>query len=351
MKAMSHDFIDRHADEPATPAHLRSLARAGDASAVRLRAASVEDLFRPEHARIDDRRRAALRTLIRTIVGSIGGELVEGAAARLASQGAGSAAMLDAVEARRVLPLVETLLAADAETAADLIERVTLDLIGDALPEGLVEEGVGRPAALSNDALMAAESRRRAPPDQPPYTLDLAAEGQARFVWWTAAAIAQVAAADDAVLSEALVHAARAILAAHDEGERLEAIARRIALRTDLHGEALGAAIDLCLKERRIVLLVALLAQAAGVDYAEMRMIVVTPDDDRLWLVLRMIDLPDACLARLGYALSEADPRRDSDRFADRFAEIRAIDADAARAALAPLRLPAPMRAAIEALA
>ena len=66
----------------------------------------------------------------------------------------------------------------------------------------------------------------------------------------------------------------------------------------------------------------------------------VEPADPRLWLLLRSLDLPRESIARVGYSLSEADRRRDLERFADQLDIVMALTAVAATKATAALRLP-----------
>lgn len=345
MIEMSHDPADPYPGEPQDAASLLALVHAGELLSARVREDGVRDLFLIDTARLDDQRRAILRTLIRAIVGVIGGDLHDLARATLIERGErDAAAILDRVDARHVLPAVEAQLKAETAVATELIDRVTLDTIGAMLPPGLIETPPPAPGPLATDKLRQAESRRLSLPDQPPYAIDLSAETQERFVWWLAAAIASSLDMPSPSIAVALAHAAGDLLARYDEGDRLEAVAGWAALRAALGKDALAGAIDHCLAERRIVVLTALLAQAAGITYEDARAMIVVPGDDRLWLVLRAIDLPDAQLARLGYALGEADRRRDTEQFAERFDAIRAIDPADARAAIAGLRLPAAMR-------
>ena len=62
------------------------------------------------------------------------------------------------------------------------------------------------------------------------------------------------------------------------------------------------------------------------------------------------LDLTRDIVAKVGYALCEADPRRDLENFADTLDAIAAIDAGEARTALAPMKLHPDYRAAVLAL-
>ena len=157
---------------------------------------------------------------------------------------------------------------------------------------------------------------------------------------------------DLAVLDRALIDAAMRSISSHDEGDRLEAVATRLAAALDPHADELAPLLVEALADRRLSLFVALIAHALGLDYADAREIVLDHKADRLWLVLRALELDRESIARIGLALSEADPRRDLDSFAEGLDGIAAIPSTAARAALAPLLLLHPdYRGALLALA
>lgn len=355
---MSIEPADPRDGEPVGARDVLARAMDAQASVRRLRRAAIDDLLRPDAARLDDRRRAGVRTLLRAIVGTIGADIHDHAARLLAQRGAAAAGeALARVDAAAIMAAIEPRLAEDDGVAGDLIDRVTLDLIGDALPAGLVDHvpapwtAIGRAIEQRAGALRAAESRRRVPPDQPPYATDLPAESQARFVWWIAASILNAAGplppAAAAALDRAVAAGAAQSLAEADEGERLEAAAMRLATFVDLRGEALAGAVDHCLGERRVVLLVALVAHALGSDYEAVRALFVEPADARLWIVLRATGLPRTQIAHIGYALSEADRRRDVEAFADLLDPLMTLPPDDADAACSSLRLPPPLRAAL----
>jgi hypothetical protein len=205
-------------------------------------------------------------------------------------------------------------------------------------------------------AVLIAESRRRASPESGQLTqTELPAELHHRLVWWVAAALREqvLEAAEDATdaLDRVLSEAAQRSLAAYDEGERLEAAAMRFAGAIDAQPGELPQLLVESLGDRRIVLFTALLAHAMGVAYALAREIVVDPAGDRLWLAMRALELARDAIAQVGYALCEADSRRDLESFADTLDAIAAIEAVEARKALAPMKLHPDYRAAVLALA
>ncbi|WP_294265116.1 hypothetical protein [uncultured Sphingomonas sp.] len=349
---MSIDPTDPPGGTPVDAATLLAEAEGATALVCSLRGAAIRDLLVPDAARLDDRRRAGVRTLIRAIIGTIGADIHDFAVRRLTGVDEAALAALARVEARHLIPAIEARLGADEAVAGDLIDRVTLDLLGQAFPTGLVdpvaEPWHGRAAERAADALRQAESRRRIPPDQPPYATDLPAESHAAFTWWIAAAIAaaarpaltDTAAALDRALADGAIHA----LALADEGERLEAAAMRLAAVADLRGAAMVPATDHCLAERRAVLLAAIVAHAAAIAFDGVRALMTEPADPRLWLLLRSLDLPREAIARIGFALCEADHRRDVERFADLLDAAMAVPVADAALATAALRLPGAFR-------
>ena len=94
----------------------------------------------------------------------------------------------------------------------------------------------------------------------------------------------------------------------------------------------------------------ALIAYVQRIDLLEARALLLDPDGDRLWLVLRAHSFAREALARVALLLADADPRRDIEAFADMLDTIAAIPVLAAREALAPLSLHGDFRRAIRAL-
>jgi hypothetical protein len=134
------------------------------------------------------------------------------------------------------------------------------------------------------------------------------------------------------------------------EEDRLEAVAMRLASALNPDADARTRLLVEALSDRRLSLVIALLAQGLGLEYTDVREIVLDPGGERLWLALRALDLDRATIARIGLALAEADPQRDIDAFADVLDVIVATDCTIARQALAPLRLHREYRAALRAV-
>lgn len=345
------------------------IARAANAD-IRARAAlatAIDDAFLSPDGRLDDRTRAALGSMIAAMTSAIEGELTEHAIRLLATRGQDTLADL---LSRQVAPVVDRLAGAgllrDGDIAAECVARVRLELMtaalpfaafgDDATPSLLVRlaQSSDRVVAAAAASVMIGESHRRGAVERG----SLGGTGlprmlHERLLWWVAAALRERVAADTddvAALDRALAEAALRNLAAHDENDRLEAAAMRLAEAVDAQAAELPALIDEILRDRRLVVLTAFLAHALGVRYELARELIVDPSGDRLWLALRALDCPRDIIARVGFHLSEADPRRDVEAFADTLDVAAGVEPEIARAAIAPLQLHPDYRAALLAL-
>jgi hypothetical protein len=338
-------------------------AAAANHAAHRGLAASIDDFFLNENGRLDEQTRVALARLLRALIETVVGE-VRGHAARLL-RAQDAAAQADAIERLDVGARLNAAgLLRDPELMAELIGRVRQEVLASVMlaqapddPDrpSLINRFVQYPDRVLAHGAMAvllAESRRRGVPEAGPLTqTDLPAELHHRLVWWVAAVLrAGCEAGSSAALDRALAEAAQRSLAAHDEGDRLEAAVMRLAAAVDARPDELAELMTEALGDRRVTLFAGLLAHALGVDYAAARDITLDADSARLWVALRALDFQRTAIAQIGVALSEADPRRDVEAFADQIDAIMAIDTDQAREAIAALRLPADFRAAILAL-
>lgn len=356
---MSIDAADINHGAHDGASNLLARGAADDVCADRRLRAAIEDYFVPVEARLDDWLRAALDAVLAVTVGAVEGELRQYAARLLAGRGAADAAARLATGQPVVLDtLVETGMLRDGGLVSELAARVRQDLIGDALPSGAQDpdrpsllvrlaSGPDMIIAAAASAMMAAEARRRGMADSTNVARsDLPAELHHQLVWRTAAVLReQVKGGPE--LDRALSDAALRSLAAHDEGERLEAAAARLGTAIGAQPTELQSYLLEAIGDRRIALFIALLAQAMGFGYDLARDIVLDPVADRLWLVLRAVRLDRPAIATIGLALCEADPRRDVDAFADRLDTIMAVDPTAAREALATLSLHPDFRQAV----
>ncbi len=353
----------------AAPPRIDAVSRAETA---RLRAEArlantIADFFLDADGRLDERTRLTLARVLDGIVGAIEADIRRHAARLLA--GAGDTKRGEAVlkpsgrQGGVVARLTRAGLLHDDELMDELIARVRHDLIADALPIAIVgpDEAsllvrlAGVPdsvVASAASALLAAESRRRAANENGTVAgSELSAELHHRLVWWIAAAIRADLRDATAEGDQAIIDAALRSLSAHDEGDRPEAVAMRLAAAIDARPEELPSLLIESIGDRRLSLFVAVLAQATGLAFDQARGITLEPEGDRLWLALRAIDLDRPTIARIGLALSEADPRRDIEAFADALDGIVAGSIADARAAIAPLALHPDFRAAMRALA
>jgi hypothetical protein len=331
-------------------------------------AVAIDDFFLPAESRLDEQLRAALGDTLAGLVAVIENVVRQHAARLLATRDAVVLSKALASDDTFVLDrLVSTGLVRDVEMMRELVGRARQDVLAAALPVSAPDDpdrpsllarliqnpdGVVAAAAM---ALLAAESRRHGDPEAMSARTDLPAELHHRLTWWIAAALRErlVETAGDnlPLLDRALADAALRSVAAHDEGERLEAVAMRLAAALDPRSDELAPLLVEALADRRLSLFVALIGHALGLDYVDAREIVLDPAADRLWLVLRALELDRESIARIGLALSEADPRRDIDSFAEALDGIAGTPAMSARMALAPLLLHPDYRAALLALA
>lgn len=365
---MSQTPVNLRGDVSSGAKELLARAAAAEACAYRGLMVAVDDFFLPEDQRLDERARAALTALLQGLVETIEAQIREHSMRLLASRRELALAQALTRSGESVFPrLARSGLLRDTELMAELTARVRQDAIASALsmhapddPEqpSLLNRFAQHPdSVLAGGAMavMIAESRRRGGPDAGQVAeTGLPAELHHKLVWWVAAAlrerVEETADGALAVVDRALSEAARRSLAAYDEGDRLEATAMRFAAMIDAQAEELPQLLVESLGDRRVVLFVALLAHALGSDYALARDMMLDPGADRLWLALRALEVPRAAIAHIGYALCEADPRRDVERFADMLDAIVAISGDEARDAFAPLKLDPDYRAALLAL-
>lgn len=328
---------------------------------------AINDFFLAEDARLEERTRIALGRMLASIVQAIETEIRRHAARVLSGRGAdGQAEQLLKGREDVVRRLSRAGLLRDRLLMDELIAQARCDLTAEALPPTVVapeqasilirlaevDDGVVAAAAR---ALLAAEARRRAAAEQGSMPSGaLPAERHHHLVWWVAASIREshvAAYGENAAVDRAIVEAAQRSLAAHDEGQRSEALAVRLAAAIDARNDEVGELLIEALGDRRLLLFIAVLGRAVDLDFDGARTIVLEPEGDRLWLALRAGGIDRTTIARIALALADADPRRDIESFADDLDAIAAIPVEAARSALAPLTLHHDLRLAIDALA
>lgn len=324
-------------------------ARARSRADVRLLGA-IDDLFLLDEARLSERTRLIFARLLADTIGAVETELRRQAARLLAGNGAvdiaeellsgsGAADRLMAAGLLRDEALVDALLA-----------RVQHREIADALPAAVGSQHEAsllvRLAAVP-DRVIAGAARALLVSDSAE-TVTLPAALHHRLVWMVAAAIRP--AIEDSATDQAIAEAAWRSLGAHDEAESPAASAMRLAVAIDARPEELKPLLLEALGDRRLSLFIAVLAHAAGLDFDQAQALVLEPEGERLWLTLRAGRLDRSTIAQIALALSDADPRRDIEAFADRLDHIASVDPIEARAAVALETLAPAFRGAIRAL-
>ncbi|MGN6820530.1 MAG: DUF2336 domain-containing protein [Sphingomonas sp.] len=352
---MSIDRGDRTDGARASANQLLARAAAATRRADRRLTDAIEDFFLADDARLDDRTRAALAATLAAMVATVERDLRRRAAAGMPAD--------DLALVRRVQngpELLDRLVGAgvlrDRELMRELIARTRQDVLVDLLPI-IPPDEIGSASLLarlsaSADArvadaalaLMTAESRRRGTGKAGLDSTELPAELHHRLVWWIAAALREQVETPgaDRPIGEAALRA----LADHDESDRVESAAVRLAAAIDPQTAELPALLTHALGDRRVTLFIALLGHALGIDFASLRDMLFD-SGEQLWLALRAAGLDRAAIARIGLSLCDADPRRDVEGFADQLDAIMAVTPDEARVALAPFRLHPDFRAAM----
>lgn len=350
----AHALIER-----ASAADLRARARLPEA---------IDDLFLSTEARLDDRTRSAVQALVAAMAGVLEREIADHAIRLLDKRGEGA---IGALVAAPRPPVVERLSGAgllrDPDFVAECLGRVRLELASAALPAAApddpelpsllvrLSQSSDRVVATAAQQMLAAESRRMGLAEGGSRGgTGLPAELNHRLLWWVAAALrerlVEPAGEGAAALDRALAEAAVRSRAAHDETERLEVVAMRLADAIGAQADELPTLLVEAVRDRRLSVFVALIANALGVDFELVREILVDPQGERLWLILRALEVPRDAIAQIGYLLCQGDPRRDVDAFAETVETVMAIDPQSAREAVGPLRLHPDYRAAVIAL-
>jgi hypothetical protein len=361
---MASIFRDKDDEVHRDPGQLIARAAAAETRDRARLAVAIDDFFLADPGRLDDRMRATVALTLAGLVGAVERALAAHAARLLAARGLETLAERIAKGSTALEQLERAGLLRDRELMRELIARAQQEVIGEGLPSAAPPH-VDTPSLLTRlsnhpdgvvaaaaAALFAAEGRRRGLIDGLAHS-DLPAELHHRLVWWVAAVLRERFAGEEvpADLDRALTDAALRSLAMHDEGDRIEAVAMRLASSYEAATRDLPDLLVEALGDRRIALFTALLAHGLGLEYDQARDVVTDPEAARLWLVLRALDAGRTAIARIGLALCEADGRRDLEAFAESLDTIMAIPAEQAWAALAPMKLHPDFRAALAALA
>lgn len=326
--------------------------RRRDAAARRLRDATL-DLFLPNKNRVNDRIRASVSVMLDGVVGMIEQPMrrsllphfVDDAElyASLASPSVGIARpLLDDAAALTHPPLVAILLR--RAEAFVLGQRTATDDGGEGLPTDDPDPVIARVAT----ALLVADARRIDAFGEPALLPDdLPAELFAWLVWRVAAALRRYLTAqhavDESIADDLLMKAATALLAGHDEGRGVDALAAVFAARLYEAERVDDHALVAMLAGGRMAAFIAVLSAAAGLPTGETWPIVADPTDGRLALLLRAarVDREAAAALLLRLVPPTGDVATELDFF-DGCAPLGAGEA------LAALRLPSDYRTAID---
>lgn len=351
-----------HASVIGDPARIASRVADAAHAADRRSEVAAEDIFLSQPGRLDDRTRAATLRLAEATIGAIEQQIAGDAARALAdADRRDAAAVLETNQALAWPRLIEAGLMRDGELIGELIAQARVDLLDESLtalraPDAgttlvttLVQSGAPaqRTAAI---AYLVADGTRRLAAGGRQAILPTALH--ARVAWWIAAALRERLSGAGGVESDrVLADATHRCLGGYDQSagdddaaaRLVQALAPSAAGRAELMVRALDSA--------RVVLFVALLAQALSIDMVEARALVLDSASDRLWLALRAAGLPRDAIARAGFLLSEADRERNLTMLVETIETLGALDPVVAATAIATVRLPRDFRAAVRALA
>ncbi|WP_375270066.1 DUF2336 domain-containing protein [Sphingomonas sp.] len=349
---------------PSTPADaeaaLAMRAAAAERRASRRLAAAIEDFFRDEHDRLDDRARALIGALIEASVTAFERDVGEAAARLLASRGEAQAAKAVVTGNSGVFArLIDSGLLRERALMDEVVAQARVDLIDEALvanrapgvATGLLarlrdaEDAMVRDAAIE---YLLADSRRRAPAEE--RRAELPAELHHQLVWWVAAALRERLSGVSATADRALVDAAMQRIAHFDGAAGTMVAAHRLAAAIDADVDRLPGLLLEALTEGRLALFAGLLAHALGIEMDEARALTLEPDGERLWIALRALGMERDVLARIGWALGEADRTRDVEALPDAIDAAAVVAPDKAGAVIAPLMLTRDFRQAVRAL-
>lgn len=339
-------------------AALSARVAAARARAVARRTGAIADLRLDDDGRLTERIRFEVTSRLRTLVETTARDLLR-QVERLTADSDGAGPMMTPGDVFQRLRQAGCL--GDPELMTELLAQVRQTLLAEGLPIDTLAgdapsllvrltEAPDRIVAAAARGVLIAEGRVRVAGLEGE-AVALPAEQHHRLVWMIAAVLRQGdEPACDLARDRALAQAAERVLAAQDAGDRPLAATLKLAAAIDARAVELPELLIESLSDRQLGLFIALITHACGIDVDLVRDIVLEPEGDRLWLVLRALDMDRATIARIGWALCEADGRRDVEGFADAVEAIMAVSPEDARHAIASLRLPRAFREAMERL-
>lgn len=313
---------------------------------------ATADLFLDPERRLSDRVRALCWAMRDRLVETVERDLRLFLAPRLGDESVG--ASLSSASVAIALPLLGDANALrHAPFAAVLLRRARESVIGDRIgrpdadrPNPLLTDADSNVAQAAM-ALLLAASRRRDRFGEPVVLLDdLPVELAAWLAWRVAAALRHYLGVfhdlADPSTDAALSAAVASVLAGHDEGRGLDAIAATLATRLSKAGRIDGELLEIFAVSGDIPAFTAALTVVLRLPGEGIWNVVADPADGRLATLLRAAGLQRAQAAAVLLALNEADAGAALDAF-------DACDIDAARSAVAPLGLDPDFRQAIAA--
>jgi hypothetical protein len=313
--------------------------------------AALHDLFLPDFVRPTDSQRAAMANMLDHLVVEIERDLREALMQRL---GDAAPPVLGVARVPIVRPIFDRAgVLRDRELVALLLARVEEYRISHAIrriarmdpdPARPVDLGVARDVEA---ALRLAESRRIGPQGEPSLAArDLTAELLHKMLWWSAAALRdyldRTGALDPALRDEALAAAVATRLAAHDEGQTLEAAAMRVAISTSVGDNLL---LEL-FRSGRFAPFVAVLAVRARIDFSSAFMLAADPGIGALAVLLRAIDASTGAAAPILLQMAAINALSE-DKLEERVNDFLDLERADAEEAVRPWRLDRDFRHAI----
>jgi hypothetical protein len=313
--------------------------------------AALNDLFLPDFVRPTDAQRAAMSNMLDTLVTEIDHDLRDGLIARL---GEAAPPVLGVGRIPIVRPIFDRAgVLRDRELVALLLARAEEHRIAQAIrrvaqispePTPIVQLGV---APELEAVLQLAENRRSGSHGEPHVTTkDLPADLLHRLLWWSAAALRDYlersTTLDAGARDEALGAVVAGRLAAHDEGQTLEAAAMRVAIA--LNGDE--SLLFELFRAGRFSQFVALLAVRARIDFAPAFMLAADPGIGALAVLLRAIEAPTQIAAPILLQMAAIN-RLSEAKLEERVNDFLDLDVAAAQDAVRPWRLDKAFRHAI----
>lgn len=313
--------------------------------------AALNDLFLPDFVRPTDSQRAAMANMLDALVTEIDRELRAGLIARL---GEAAPPVLSVARIPIIRPIFDRAgVLRDRELAAFLLTRAEEHRIAQAIrrvaqinpePAPVIQLGVGPDVET---ALQMAESRRSGTHGEPSVAIrDLCADLLHKLLWWGAAALRDYlersTPLDAGARDDALTAIVASRLAAHDEGQTLDAAAMRVAI--SMGGD--DALLFELFRAGRFSLFVALLAVRARIDFAPAFMLAADPGIGALAVLLRAIDAPTQVAAPVLLQMAAIN-RLSEAKLEERVNDFLDLDVAAAQDAIRPWRLERAFRHAI----